>query len=344
MSTPSERELRDYERTSQWFTPLRKKPSVYEDVTIDVAEHVDRHWKFGYQIGFADGRLHYWDSSKVKSSSWWDFRDPAEIWARPFYQIAALHDREIRTVLEVAKADRLYDKFGHQWLEFLRDHLQAIALAEYGLVMPMANAVRPSLGDPVLNCISFHGGYKLRHAQALALYGMELEARFGDFPTERGKASFMSDGAWQPTRRYLERLDLVHDWVEIIVAANVVFEPLIGVLLRRELLMYGASVSDDLVTSVYGQVAQAEWEWGRAWTTAFMAHLVEDPQHGEANRAVIAQWLEDWLPLGEKALDALGGLFEQVPGRDFADAHDGVQQELAAVMRESKLATVEVEA
>jgi hypothetical protein len=340
----SPRELRDYEKTSKWFTPRRKKPSVYEDVTMDVAEHVDRHMKFGYQIAFSDGRPHYWDSSAVKSTSWWDYRDPGEVWGRPFFQVAALHEREISNAKAVARSNNSYAKLDPAWTAFLNDHLQAIALMEYGLVMPMANAVRPSLGDAQLNCISFNGGYKLRHSQALALYGMELDSVLEDFGPEQGKANFLTDEAWQPARRYLERLDLVHDWVEIVVAANIIFEPLCGVLMRRELLQFAAVDYADVVTPIYAQGAQAEWTWSRQWSTAFVEHLVTDENHGTDNRAVIDGWIEDWGAMGEEALVALSGLFDRLPRQDAAAARDSARQEYADVLRESALETIGVEA
>ena len=311
-------------------------------MTIDVQANIGRHQTFGYQIAFPDGRPSFWDSSETRTD-WWAYRDPGEMWTRTFYQMGALHDKEITTALEVAKNDDLYAGFAPEWVEFLRDELEAIALAEYGLSMPMAHALRPALGDAAANCVSFNGGFKLRHAQTLALYGMELDEAIGEFPIQRGKRSFLEESAWQPTRRYLERLEAVHDWVEIIVATNVVFEPLVGVLLRREVLMGAASANGDLVTPTYGQAAQAEWAWARAWSTAFVAQLVGDAEHGEANRGVLSRWLADWVPQAREAADALSAWFERVPNVDFADARTRVEQDFVGVIREAELESVGAE-
>jgi Methane/Phenol/Alkene Hydroxylase len=40
---------------------------------------------------------------------------------------------------------------------------------------------------------------------------------------------------WQPTRRYLERLAATADWGEVVITANLCFEPVVGTLIRREL-------------------------------------------------------------------------------------------------------------
>ena len=46
---------------------------------------------------------------------------------------------------------------------------------------------------------------KQRQAQAVLLYGMDLEEHFGEFPVERASESWLSDEQWQPARRYVER-------------------------------------------------------------------------------------------------------------------------------------------
>ncbi|MCW2952398.1 MAG: methane/phenol/toluene hydroxylase [Conexibacter sp.] len=337
------REQRDQERSFQWFKPERKKASMYEDVTLDTTHSLERHFRWGYQIHFADGRPTYWDASAVKSNTWWDFRDPGALWERNFYQTATNYYRECRSAVGVAHSNALFKQFSPEWVEFLRDHIHAVAQAEYGLVMPMANAVRPSRGDCQLNCISFQGCYKLRHAEALALYGMELDTALGDFPAERGTRSFMEHPAWQPARDFLERLDLVHDWVEVVVAANLVFEPLVGVLLRRELLMNAASEQGDVVSPVFGRTGQAEWDWGRAWTAAFVADLVEDPDFGPQNRDVIDGWLRTWTPAAEAAVTALGELFEQLPGADVAAGLARVREGFAELVEQSGLKASELE-
>jgi len=334
------REARQTERSFDWYAPKRKRGSIYEDVTLDVVASTKRHLKFGYQIAFPDGRPQFWDATAAKSTSFWEFVDPGELWGRNFFQFGAMADREITSALGVAEADGLFERFAPEWVEFLRDHLQAIALAEYGLVMPWAHAMRPAEGDGVANCISFHGGFKLRHAQALGLYGMYLEDVLGDFPPERGKRLFLEDPAWQPTRRYLERLETVHDWVEIIFAANIVFEPMLGVLLRREVLMNGAAEHGDLVTSVYGRTGEGEWSWGKAWSAGFMAHLLEDVEHGEHNHELAQRWLEQWLPMAEEALSALAPIFDTLPALSFEQMQQRVEHDRDELFGQLGLATL----
>ena len=55
---------------------------------------------------------------------------------------------------------------------------------------------------------------KQRSAQAIVLYGMDLDTHFGDFPIEPLESSVPERPAWQPRRSYLERLRATTDWGE----------------------------------------------------------------------------------------------------------------------------------
>jgi hypothetical protein len=155
---------------------------------------------------------------------------------------------------------------------------------------------------------------KQRSAQSLLLYAMDLEQYFGQFPIEAAREAFLSDEVWQPTRRYLERLAATRDWGEVVVAANLCLEPVVGTLLRRELGTRVAAAHGDTVTPVLARVETQEWEWTRAWTLELTRFLVSDPKHGAANRELIAGWVQGWLPEAVQAALALAPLAGQVPG------------------------------
>ena len=75
-----------------------------------------------------------------------------------------------------------------------------------------------------------------------------------ELPIAAAREAFLRDPAWQPTRRYLERLAATADWGEVIVAANLCFEPVVGTLIRRELGMRAAPAGGDTVTPVLARV------------------------------------------------------------------------------------------
>jgi propane monooxygenase reductase subunit len=296
------------ERDFAWFTPRRRRASLYEDVTIDTQPSVHRHIRRGWPVSFADGRG-TWDeaSTALRSGDWYAFRDPGEQWERTFYQQASAIENQIETTLRSAAQEGLLADFTPTWVQFLRQSLQVPAYVEHGLWFALATVGRDCLSDSVATCVCLQAAMKQRSAQALVLYAMDLEAHHGPFSIVTAREQFLNDEHWQPTRRYLERLAATPDWGEVIVAANLCFEPRVGTLLRRELGIRSAAASGDTVTPVLARAATQEWEWARTWTTELIRMLLADPDHGAANRAVIDSWVADWTPQAEQATRALGG-------------------------------------
>ena len=185
----------------------------------------------------------------------------------------------------------MFDDFTPEWVDFLRAHLQVPAFIEHGIWLATASAARDCLSDTIAHCVALEAAMKQRQAQAYLLYGMDLETHFGGgrrFSVEAAEKRFLEDEPWQPARAYVEKLCATPDWGERIVATNLCFEPVVGLLIRRELLMRSVKFNGDLITQALNHVAQLEWEWVRGWTAELVRFVCEDAEHGAANRKVIA--------------------------------------------------------
>ena len=162
------------------------------------------------------------------------------------------------------------------------------AFVEHGLWFALATAARDGLSDTVATCMCLQAAMKQRSAQAIVLYAMDLEPHLGrELPIEDAREAFLHEPAWQPARRYLERLAATPDWAEVVFAANLCFEPTVATLIRRELGTRAAAANGDTVTPVLARAETQEWEWARAWTVALSQFLLADAVHGEHNRAVL---------------------------------------------------------
>jgi propane 2-monooxygenase small subunit len=310
------------ERSFQWYTPKKRRATMYEDVTVDTQPSVHRHLDRGWPVHFEDGRGLWSDAStRLRSADWYEFRDPGQMWERPFYHDGTAYEQLIEGAVRTAKRERVFDDFDPAWVDFLRKHFQVPAFIEHGIWLALASAARDTLSDTVTHCVALEAAMKQRQAQAYLLYGMDLEEHFGEFPVDRARESFLSDEVWQPARRYVERLRATPDWGERLIAVNLCFEPAVGLMIRRELLMRSVRSNGDIVTQAVNHVAQLEWEWVHGWTVELMKFVLEDSEHGAANREVLAEWLADWLPLAEDAAQALRPVFADLPaGISFEDA------------------------
>lgn len=330
----------DARRGFFYFEPAKRRPSMYEDVTIDTQVSVDRHLAGGWLISFPDGRgSHSLGSTQLRVKDWFDWRDPGGLWERPFYQQAAGSSREQDAAVNAARSEGLFAHMTEEWRDFLRQSVQLPAFYEHGLWRALAGAARPALSDAITHAIVLEAAMKQRMAQDLVVYAMDLESELGDCSTEAARERFVTEPAWQPVRALVERLTSRHDWAERVLAANLCVEPLVGNLLRREMLLVPASANGDPVTPVSIGAAQREWLWTREWTRELVRFCIEDEEFGQANRAVIAGWLDDWNPLAEEAAASVAPEIERVPrARSAEDALEQVRRErdeLQATIREA---------
>jgi propane 2-monooxygenase small subunit len=326
-------------RSFQWYTPKKRRASMYEDVTVDTQPSIHRHVDRGWPMFFEDGRgMWSEDSTALRSADWYEFRDPGQLWERPYYQAGTSYEQLIEGAVRTARRERAFDDFTPEWVDFLRKHLQVPAFVDHGIWLALASAARDTLSDTVTHCVALEAAMKQRQAQAYLLYGMDLEEQFGDFPVERARQSWLRDDPWQPVRRYVERLRATPDWGERVVATNVCFEPLVGLLVRRELLMRSVRFNGDILTQAISHAAQLEWEWTRAWTVELIRFLLDDAEHGQQNGDVLARWVAEWMPLAEEAALALGPVFADLPdGIPFDDARANVQIDMDELFEESGL-------
>lgn len=330
----------DPERRFDWYTPKRRRATLYEDVTVDTQPSIHRHIDREWPVHFEDGRGMWWpESTRLRSGDWYVYRDPGELWERSYYKQGTEHEKLVEGAVGGARRERIFEDFTLEWREFLRAHMQVPAFVEHGLWLALASAGRDCLSDTVAHCVVLDAAMKQRHAQAIVLYGLDLDSYFGEFPVERARASFLGDEQWQPARRYLERMRSTADWGERIVAANICFEPLVGVLLRRELLLRAPKWGGDALTSALGHVAQVEWAWIADWTAELIRFVLADEEHATANRDVLAEWMASWLPDARAAADALEPVFDALPegAGGFAGARDNAAVDQAQLFEAAGL-------
>jgi NAD(P)H-flavin reductase/ferredoxin len=333
---PAAREVS--ERDFGWFAPAARRATLYEDVTVDTQPSIHRHLTRGWPLYFEDGRGTWNDASTtLRSSDWFGFRDPGEMWERPFYQAGAAVEQQIESAVRSAAEQGLIEDIDPAWAEFLRGYLQVPAFLENGLWFALATAARDCLSDTVATCVCLQAAMKQRSAQAIVLYAMDLEQRLHqDFPIAGARETFLRDEPWQPARRYLERLAATPDWAEVVFAANLCFEPVVATLVRRELGTRAAAAHGDTVTPVLARVETQEWEWARTWTVALSRFLLADAAHGEHNRVVLNGWVRDWLPEALAAAAALAPVAEPI-GLDVARATERVSAYAGAMLAQAGL-------
>ena len=107
-------------RAFNYFTPAKRRATVYEDVTVDVQPDPERHLTQGWIYGFADGTSGYpkeW--TKLQSSNWHEFLDPNEEWEQTIYRNNANVVRQVQHNIANAKDAHAFAQWNRPWVDIV---------------------------------------------------------------------------------------------------------------------------------------------------------------------------------------------------------------------------------
>lgn len=314
------------------ITPAKRRPSQYEEVTLHTQWSPQHFATQGWFSTASNGRAPWSeDSTRLHASDWWQYRDPTQEWFRSYVEHQAKQEDAIELAVEGATHAGLFAEISPKWQTMLSHYYAAYRYVEYGLFLSFSHAQREALSDVVANPLVFQGLDKDRHAQAIALYGMDLENAIPGFSDVGAQQVWLDDPLYQPSREFVERMMACRDWGEITVAVNLLFEPLVATLLLREFFIRFASRHGDTVTPVILETVEADRRRHQAATVALLQFLFADTP---ANRTVVQEWLDTWSPLVVRAAHAFAPVFTQPEEQPltFATAWQRVTQSFTQLL------------
>ncbi|MBE3559600.1 MAG: toluene hydroxylase [Ktedonobacteraceae bacterium] len=323
-------------RSFNYFKPRGRHASVYEEVTVDVQPDTNRHLLQGWLYAFADGTRGY-DASwtKMRASDWHTFRDPNEQWHRNMYIREANTVRQVQQALAIAREQNVYATWNASWTKCVETHVSAWMHPEHGLGMYVFLAAqRDGMTNMINNAIAINSADKLRFAQDLALYNLELSERIPGFNGFAHKQTWKNDPAWPGVRENVERLTATPDWAEQLFAANLIFEPLCGELFRSQFVLQFAAPHGDYVTPVLFGIAELDYEHNLAYSIEQFRLLAEDEQYGEANKRIMQEWLAHWTPFSVSGARLLQPLWSQTQIKvlRFEDAYERAKERFTSIL------------
>ncbi len=324
-------------RSYNYFKPAKMRATTYEDVTLDVQPDPARHLSQGWLYGFANGPGGYpLDWTVLKSGDWHAFRDPNEEWEQTIYRNNANVVRQIQQNLANAKLANAYAGWTPGWVRFVERNLSAWMHAENGLGMHVFIAAQRSGPTNMINtALAVNSAHKLRFAQDLALYNLDLSESGLEFDGEVHREVWQNDPVWQGVRENAERLTAISDWAEAVFATNIVYEPLVGTLFRSHLVMQIAARNGDYVTPTIVGAGENDYSRDLSYTRALFSMLARDSEHGAANKEIMQGWLAQWIPVSLHAAQELQPIWSQplervVPfSESFAAAKNDLRQILS---------------
>jgi methane monooxygenase component A beta chain/propane monooxygenase small subunit len=254
--------------------------------------------------------------------------------------VQAEQERGLDRIVEAARAEGLFADFDQLWAKtVLGKYYAAYACLEYGLFRCFAYAQREALSATAGNVCIFNAADKIRHAQDITLYGMDLIELIPDFSDAQAKAVWLEDPVYQGARKNVESLMALQDWGEVIIGVNLVLEPLFGTLARVQFFSRFAPRNGDPITPAILATVENDWQRNLHWTKEFVSTLLRDPEHGVGNKKVIEGWLAKWLSATREAMQGLAPLFDLpiVKPQTFVQACERVEGRYAALLKEVNL-------
>lgn len=325
-------------RSYNYFKPAKLRATTYEDVTVDVQPDPERHLTQGWIYGFADGPGGYpQEWTAAKSSNWHAFLDPNEEWEQTIYRNNSAVVRQVSLSLENAKRADAYSHWNGAWAKFIARNLGAWMHAENGMALHVFTSIQRSCPTNMINnAVAVNAAHKLRFAQDLALFNLDLSEGVEGFEGSVHKEVWASASEWQPTRKVVEELTAVGDWGELLFGANIVFEQLVGQLFRSELVMQIAAKNGDYITPTVVGTGEHDYNRDLGYTRALFRMLTRDETHGAANRQLFEQWLAKWVPACLEAAQALQPIWSQPAEqtRTFAESLEAAIQKFTQLLEE----------
>jgi propane monooxygenase small subunit len=330
-------------RSYNYFEPRKRRATVYEDVTMDVQPDPERHLTQGWVYAFANGDSGYpQEWTELKSSNWHKFLDPNEEWEQTIYRNNANAVRQIAGMLANAKAANAFAGWNRAWTTVVERHVSAWAHVEHGIGMHVYTpAQRDAPTNMINNAICVGAVHKLRFAQDLILYNLEVSDQIEGFDGAAHKDVWQNDSSWQGVRENVEKLTGIRDWAQAFFATAVVFEPLVGELFRSQFVMRAAAPQGDFVTPVIMGCGESDCAREQRGARALFRMLADDEEHGEHNKKVMQGWLDEWVPVSLAAAQQLQPIWSEISEKvvKFEDSLDASKQRLSDLLEDITLET-----
>jgi propane monooxygenase small subunit len=162
------------------------------------------------------------------------------------------------------------------------------------------------------NALAVGAAHKLRFAQDLMLYNLEISEQLDGFDGSAHRVAWQEDPVWQGVRENVELLTATRDWAETFFATALVFEPLVGELFRSGFVMQSAALQGDFVTPTLMGAGEADTHREERTARHLFELLLNDPEYAGENRRQLQEWLASWVPRSLEAGRQLQPVWSQL--------------------------------
>ena len=298
-------------RKFSWFKSAKSSPSEYESYTLGQQSSPSRLLHVGWPLRTDEGGEPFSESSTaIRCQAWEGHRDPSQLWQRPYVASINHEQQTLGRLLDSVLTAEVVQGMNPSWVKnVLGKYLAAWPFVEYGQFLALCYVVREALAETLTFAYAFEAADKMRYSQNIVTAILELEDKAPGYSDAAARPAWESDPGLVPLREVLEQNCACNDWVEIVVAIDLVLEPLVGTLVKQEFFALNAAYNGDPVTSLLLASERADAKRHLDSVTSLVSHAISDTQHGSANRSQLRAWGDKWSIQVGAAAQALQGLF-----------------------------------
>lgn len=276
-----------------------KTPSRYEEATMGAQPSANFHYRptWDPEHELFDARR-----TQVVMSDWYKLRDPRQFYYATWTMTRARQQDAMESNYQFVEQRRLIDKAPDAVLDLACRVLMPLRHVAWGGNMNNAAICAYGYGTAFTAPAMMHGLDHLGAAQYLTRLGLALQ---GPDALETGRQAWLQDPTWQPLRRYVEDTLVLQDPMELFIAQNVALDA------QLYPLIYTAFVDDHLAMQGGTAIAMltafmVEWfEESSRWVDAVVKVTAAE---SDANRQLIAHWVQDWSARAQAALAPIAAL------------------------------------
>lgn len=239
------------------------------------------------------------NGSPLHHPDWSRYNDPAGIVYHKYSALQGQQESFVQGLFD-QMSERGHDAMLQgEWVARLARLYTPLRFPFQALKMMSAHLMVSGPAEPVSNCAAYQTGDHIRWLDHIAYRTAELAQTFRDMGFGVNERTIWeTDPAWQPLRELIERAMAVHDWGESFVVLNLVVKPCVEEGIMTSLADAGRRSGDtimDLLTNSQLGDARRHKDWARA--------LVAMAQEEKRNHTVLQEWLNQWMPLANRAIE-----------------------------------------
>ena len=277
--------------------------SRYEEATYDIQPTTNFHYRPTYSPEF---ELYDTARTKVVMADWYVFRDPRQFYYATYNISRAAMQQSFDDAMTFVDKRNLLGSVNAEWLAKVEWYLLPLRHVEWAANMNCQLIADWGYGAQITSASAFCGADRLGLGQIISRIGLLL-GRGTDEKLVEAKRVFTADPDWQPLRRVVEDLLVVHDWFETYVAQLVVLDGLIYPLITEAFDKAGGPNGASSVSMLTGFMTDWFADNSR-WTDAVLKAAAAE---SDANRELLSEWLSKWTA---RARDAIEPIARQVLG------------------------------